>query len=233
MTRTLPDPDAYQLLWLNPADLSSHPRNVRADLGDLSELQASIAANGVIEPLTVTPVDEGNDGYEIVAGHRRAAAATTAGLPVVPCIARTDLAAHGDDPDAVARHIGTMLAENVLREGLSAGEQARGVQQMLDLGMDVGDVVRATGFARKHVIKAVAAQRVTHPEADGLTLDQLAAVSEFHDDEEASASLVEAAQEGPGEFAHELTRRRKDKAGAGGAGAGAVGVGRAGVAGPR
>lgn len=206
--------DSYQLLWLNPAELIAHPRNIRTDVGDLSELRDSIAANGVIEPLTVVPHPDGG-GYDIVAGHRRAAAAAEAGVPAVPCVARADLVrASDEDPEALARHIGTMLSENVLREGLTAAEQARGVQQMLDLGMNVADITKATGFQRKHVIKAAAAARV-HVDstyAADLTLDQLAAISEFHDDDEAREALTEAAAEGPGEFAHELTRRRRDRA---------------------
>jgi len=46
---------AHELRWLGPATLRVHPRNVRDDLGDLTGLADSIAAQGVLEALTVVP----------------------------------------------------------------------------------------------------------------------------------------------------------------------------------
>ena len=95
--------------------LHPHPDNPRKELGDLSELAASIKENGVYQNLTVIPghylssreyiskcVDEGGDAaaaaaawapkvmwvgddYTIIIGHRRAAAAQQAGLYELPC----------------------------------------------------------------------------------------------------------------------------------------------------
>lgn len=95
--------------------LYPHPDNPRKELGDLSELAASIKENGVYQNLTVIPghylnsreyiakcVDEGGDAaaaaaawtpkavwssddYTIIIGHRRAAAAQQAGLYELPC----------------------------------------------------------------------------------------------------------------------------------------------------
>ena len=94
--------------------LYPHPDNPRKELGDLSELAASIKENGVYQNLTVIPghylnsreyiakcVDEGGDAaaaaaawtpkavwssedYTIIIGHRRAAAAQQAGLYELP-----------------------------------------------------------------------------------------------------------------------------------------------------
>src|SRR4051794_32682499 len=132
---------AAQLLWLDPRELIAHTRNPRKDLGDLSELTSSIKANGVLEPLVVVPVApiEGYDDqgaefayYGILAGHRRVAAAIDAERYSVPCLLRPDLAAGDDDRLGQARHIGTMVQENVLRAGLTTTEQADAVQEMLD-----------------------------------------------------------------------------------------------------
>ena len=95
--------------------LYPHPDNPRKELGDLSELAASIKENGVYQNLTVIPghylnsreyirkcVDGGGDAaaaatawtpkavwssedYTIIIGHRRAAAAQQAGLYELPC----------------------------------------------------------------------------------------------------------------------------------------------------
>ena len=40
---------AHRLVWLDPRGLAVHPRDIRDDLGDLSGLADSIAAQGVLE----------------------------------------------------------------------------------------------------------------------------------------------------------------------------------------
>jgi len=45
----------------------------------------------------------------------------------------------------------------------------------------------------------------------GLTLDQAAAVALYADDPDTTAALVAAAGEGPGQFAHALTRAKRAK----------------------
>jgi ParB family chromosome partitioning protein len=40
---------AHRLVWLDPRGLAVHPFNIRDDLGDLSGLADSIAAQGVLE----------------------------------------------------------------------------------------------------------------------------------------------------------------------------------------
>lgn len=199
---------------LDPHDLAPHPRNVRADLGDLTGLTASVAAVGVIEPLTVVQLDDG--GYQLVAGHRRAAAAIAAGLDQVPCVIRRDLSVDVDDDQTQAEHVGTMLAENLQRADLTVVEEARGVQTMLDLGADITAVVARTGLDRKRVAKAAGVARLTPDAAAavagaGLTLDQAAVVARFEDDDGAVQRLVAAAEEGPGRFAHAVTRAEQDR----------------------
>ena len=92
---------AHRLVWLDPRGLAVHPRNIRDDLEDLSGLADSIAAQGVLEALTVIPhvAADGTPGHQLVAGHRRAAAAILAGLTAVPCVLRPDLALDGAAAD--------------------------------------------------------------------------------------------------------------------------------------
>jgi ParB family chromosome partitioning protein len=81
----------------------------------------------VLEARTVIPhvavEDDGTTthGHQLVAGHRRAAAAILAGVTTVPCVLRPDLAldraATDGDRAGQARHIGAMLAENLYRAG--------------------------------------------------------------------------------------------------------------------
>src|SRR6266702_8178692 len=83
--------------------------NPRGELhsAGLEELADSIRAQGVLQPLLVTP------GGVVVAGHRRLAAARLAGLSDVPVVIR--------DLDAVQQQE-IMLAENLQRQDLSAVE---------------------------------------------------------------------------------------------------------------
>ena len=210
----------HRLVWLDPRGLAVHPRNIRDDLGDLSGLADSIAAQGVLEALTVIPhaAADGTPGHQIVAGHRRAAAAILAGVTAVPCVLRPDLALDGNAADgdraAQAGHVGAMLAENLHRRGLSAVEEARGVQAMLDLGVSLTRVAKSTGLGRKRVAKAAGVARLDGDTAAavadaGLTLDQAAAVAVYAGDPDTTAALVAAAGEGPGRFAHALTRAKQ------------------------
>jgi ParB family chromosome partitioning protein len=214
---------AHRLVWLDPRALAVHPRNIREDLGDLSGLADSIAAQGVLEVLTVVPhvAADGTPGHQIVAGHRRAAAAILAEVASVPCVLRPDLAVDGAAADgdraAQAGHVGAMLAENLHRQGLSAVEEARGVQAMLDLGVPLTRVAKSTGLGRKRVAKAAGVARLDGETAAavagaGLTLDQAAAVAVYAGDPDTAAVLVAAAGEGPGQFAHALTRAKQARA---------------------
>jgi hypothetical protein len=75
-------------------ELVTHPGNVRRDLDLSPEFVASIAANGVLVPLRITPDPDGR--YRVIDGHRRLAAAVKTGLAEVPA----DLAGdrEGDEP---------------------------------------------------------------------------------------------------------------------------------------
>lgn len=54
------------------ADIHPNPRNFYPRVENLEDLEASIQANGLLEPLTVVPDDAG--GYRLISGHNRFAA---------------------------------------------------------------------------------------------------------------------------------------------------------------
>lgn len=125
-----------------------HPNNPRKDLGDLEELSNSIAKNGIMQNLTVMHghFEDGKllkDGYTLLIGHRRCAAAKKAGLTKVPCKIVDDIS----QSDQVA----TMLCENIQRTGLTVTEQGQGFQMMLDLGDTAKDISDKTGFSKATV----------------------------------------------------------------------------------
>ena len=63
------------------SQLVAHPGNVRADLDMNAEFVASIAVNGVLTALRITPNGE---GFRVIDGGRRLAAALKAGIKEVP-----------------------------------------------------------------------------------------------------------------------------------------------------
>ena len=81
-----PPDDGVQLLRL--ADLvpfANHPFRVTDD-AEMDALVDSIRENGVLVPIVVRPVDDRS--YEILSGHRRAHAASRAGLTQIPGLVR-------------------------------------------------------------------------------------------------------------------------------------------------
>ena len=60
-----------------------HPYQVRDD-AEMEELSRSIRENGILSPVIVRPLENAENRYEIVSGHRRVRAAQKAGLTEVP-----------------------------------------------------------------------------------------------------------------------------------------------------
>ena len=125
--------------------LEHHPENPRKDLGDLTELTASIKKNGIMQNLTVVPAADINK-YLVVIGNRRLEAAKAAGLVDLPCVVK--------DLDHKTQ-IATMLEENMQRADLTVYEQAQGFQMMMDLGYSAADIAEKTGFGETTVRRRI------------------------------------------------------------------------------
>lgn len=123
--------DVRQVVW-PLSDLRPNPLNPRLTMHDhlLDELTASIRAQGVLQPLLVTP-----DGL-IVAGHRRLAAAILAGLSEVPVVVR-DL--------TESEQLTAMLSENLQRADLTPLEEAQGYHALRQMGFSIADIARQVG----------------------------------------------------------------------------------------
>jgi len=107
----------------------------------LDELAASIKAQGVVQPIVVRPIANGN--YEIVAGERRWRASQLAGLETIPAVVRTI-------PDEAA--IAIALIENIQRENLNPVEEANALQRLIDeFSMTHQNVAEAVGRSRAAV----------------------------------------------------------------------------------
>ena len=87
-------------------------------MGDLSELMASIAEKGIIEPLVVRSLA---GRYQIIAGERRYQASVQVGLRELPCVIR-DV----DDAEVIE----LALVENLQRKDLTPFEEAEALHTL-------------------------------------------------------------------------------------------------------
>lgn len=184
-----------------PIDLlDPHPDNPRKHLGDLTDLTASIKANGLLSPLSVTPHD---DRYRVIAGHRRLAASQQAGLTELPAFV-LDL--------TPLQQLEAMITENTQREQLTVLEEADAIQGMLQLGATIHQTARQLGrsdtYVRERRRIAGIGDRV-RGSREGfaqLSFSELMAIAEFDGDLEAQEKLAGAA--GTSDFSWTLDRCR-------------------------
>jgi len=128
----------------------------RMDPGSLEELAASIKAQGLIQPITVRPVDNGR--HEIIAGERRWRAAQIAGLLEVPVLIR-------EIPDDAA--LAMSLIENIQREDLNPLEEAAGIQRLIDeFGMTHQQAADAVGRSRPAATNLLRLLQLAKPAQD-------------------------------------------------------------------
>ncbi len=97
----------------NLVPFDGHPYKVLDD-DSMNDLTESVQDNGIMEPLTVRPL-ENTDNYEIISGHRRYRAAQKAGITEVPAFIR----AVGRDEAAIM-----LVDSNLHRERILPSEKA-------------------------------------------------------------------------------------------------------------
>jgi ParB family chromosome partitioning protein len=116
------------------------PRSV-FDADKLEELASSIRAQGVVQPVVVREIGDGE--YELIAGERRWRAAQLASLDRIPAVIR-DV----EDEAAVAM----ALIENIQREDLNPLEEASALRRLIDeFAMTHREAADAVGRSRAAV----------------------------------------------------------------------------------
>ena len=114
----------------------------RMDEGALYELAESIKAQGIMQPILVRKLSQGEHAgkYEIIAGERRFRAARIAGLAEVPVLVR-------EVPDEAAAAMA--LIENIQREDLNPLEEAQGLARLVgEFNMTHEQAAQAVGRSR-------------------------------------------------------------------------------------
>lgn len=176
-----------QIKLINTSLIDPHPDNPRKQIGDVTDLAASIRANGLLSPLSVVPHGQ---RYRVIAGHRRLAACKQAGTGAVPCFV-LDL-----DP---LQQLEAMVTENCQREQLTALEEADAIQGMLDLGATTASVAHQLGRSSDYVRdRAKAASidnevRATRDDFSQLTIGQLVAIARYDGQPDRQKKLAQAA----------------------------------------
>ena len=134
-------PDLLPIEKIEPR--ADQPRK-RFDPEALEMLAESIRTYGLIQPITVRPLDGGF--YQIIAGERRWRASRMAGLKEVPVRILT-----ADEQRAMEM----ALVENLQREDLNPIEEAKGYRALQDVyGMTQDDVAQSVGKSRPAVANA-------------------------------------------------------------------------------
>jgi len=125
--------------------IDPNPHQPRQVMGDLSELMASIAEKGILEPLVVR---QRGERYQIVAGERRYQAAIQVGLRELPVVIR-------DVDDAEMLELA--LIENLQRKDLTPFEESEALQSLAErCGYTHEDLARRLGKSRSSVTESLA-----------------------------------------------------------------------------
>lgn len=149
------DLNPFTISNINPLSMSDHVQEISSDqINDpadpmrsaldrdgLFDLAENIKQNGLINPITVRPVD---GRYEVVAGHRRLSACKIAGIIRIPCVVR-----ELDDNKAFE----IMAAENLERQDVDPVDEATFITNFIaKTGKSVDEVAKAlkrsTGYVQ-------------------------------------------------------------------------------------
>ena len=125
-------------------EIDANPNQPRQVMGDLSELMASIAEKGIIEPIIAR---QRNGRFQIVAGERRYQAAIQVGLREIPIVIR-----EVDDNEIIE----IALIENIQRKDLTPFEEAEALQSLASrCGYTHEDMARRLGKSRSSITESL------------------------------------------------------------------------------
>lgn len=137
-----------KLLRLDHIELD--PNQPRKNIGDISDLAASINEHGLIEPIVVQPA--GSNLYRVIAGERRWHACKQVGLEVVPCMVRTP---------TEQQTIEIQLIENLHRKDLDPFEESDGYRRLKEEhSYTDAEIAQRMSKSRTHVTQTLSLTKV-------------------------------------------------------------------------
>ena len=176
-----------QIKLINTSLIDPHPDNPRKNIGDVTDLAASIKTNGLLTPLSVV---SNGERYRVIAGHRRLAACKQAGIGAVPCFVLQL---------GPLQQLEAMVTENCQREQLTVLEEADAIQGMLDLGATTASVAHRLGRSADYVrdrVKAASIKtevRASRDDFGQLAIGQLVAIARYDGQPDRQKELAQAA----------------------------------------
>lgn len=128
--------DAASIVQIGISCISPNPSQPRRffEPDAIAALADSIRQYGIIQPLTVRPLDGSGERYELIAGERRLRAAALIGMQSVPCVL---LEANEEQSAALA------IIENLQRENLNMFEQASAISALIRIHSLTQDEIAA------------------------------------------------------------------------------------------
>ena len=186
--------------------IDENPQNPRTEIGDVSDLEASIKAHGLIQPITVRPVGK---RYQVVAGSRRFTALKNLNFTKISCNVR-------EIDDKEAFEIAT--TENITRKDMDPADECMAVAKMLDDGNDIHTVASHFGRHPRWVIGRVKMARLggeaLEKLKDGTITLGHAEVLTMADDKDLERFLGMAEYRSPEELKYIILNERKNLANA-------------------
>jgi len=129
--------------------IDANPNQPRQVMGDLSELMASIAEKGIIEPLVVR---QRGARFQIIAGERRYQAAVQVGLREIPIVIR-----EVDDNEIIE----IALIENIQRKDLTPFEEAEALYSLASrCNYTHEDMARRLGKSRTAITESLSLNNI-------------------------------------------------------------------------
>ena len=128
---------------INISQITPNPSQPRKNFkdGDLKELSSSIKNQGLIQPIIIKPIKEGQ--YQIIAGERRWRACQLNGMHEVECVIK-----NLDDTNVLE----AALIENIQREDLNVIEEANAYKGLIDIkGINNENLAKLIGKSPSHV----------------------------------------------------------------------------------
>jgi len=176
--------DDVSALPLNRIDPDpDQPRHV-FDEEAMLELEASIRARGVLQPIMVRPHPTTPGRWMIVMGERRYQATRRAGLATIPARVRAV------DPSDTTELLIMQLEENVVRADLTPIEEARAFRRLLDLRAPVSirKLAAIVHKSRTHISNRLLLLEdpriVAALEADAISLKEATTIARARDTDE-------------------------------------------------
>lgn len=191
-----------EIKLINTSLIDPHPDNPRKNIGDVTDLAASIKTNGLLTPLSVVPNGE---RYRVIAGHRRLAACKQAGIVAVPCFVLQL---------GPLQQLEAMVTENCQREQLTVLEEADAIQCMLDLGATTASVAHRLGRSADYVrdrVKAASIKtevRASRDDFGQISIGQLVAIARYDGRPDLQKKLAQTA--GTSNFDYTLRNIERD-----------------------